>query len=769
MVRAEGIIMNINETGPAARPIVVVSNRLPVDRVTNSDGSVSWKTSPGGLVTAMQPVVRELDCVWIGWPGNVGERLEPFEAEGISLRPVTLDEDDFEMYYEGFSNDTIWPLYHDVISHPGYHREWWDRYEDVNRRFAQACANAAEEEATVWVHDYQLQLVPKMLREMRPDLTIAFFMHIPFPAHGLFGQLPWRREVLEGLLGADVVGFQRVADAANFRSAVRRFVGAPSNGNRIMLQARGSHLARQVLAQEFPISIDYQAFSDLAASPNVQKRAQEIRKELGADRIILGVDRLDYTKGIHHRLKAFRELLDDRKMRPGEVTMVQVASPSRERVEAYQRLRDDIEITVSRINGDYGSMAHTPVVYFHRGFPREEMAALYVAADVLAVTSLRDGMNLVAKEYVACRGDERGVLVLSEFAGAADELRRAIQINPHDINGLKSAFLAALAMPEKEQQQRMRAMRKVVWHADVSHWAESFLRAVEAMEGSRKILEEQGSGTVSHQGPLFLPTGIDAALRRLANEPNLLVAVDFDGTIAPIVASPDDARVLPRAEEALSVLQESRGATVALISGRSSDNLAATGVAIAGRAISGSHGVELKMPGDDEPLANPLSDTEHSLLSEVGVELTALTQSVSGARLEQKPFGYAVHAREVSDPQNAKRLLEAAEALGHRDGVRGRKGKLVYELSVRGSNKGDALERIRRKLPKGPAVYIGDDLTDEDALATLGAGDLGVHVGRGKTAADFTVSDVWEATEVLVRLAQLRTGHIIGSSKQRSS
>ena len=514
---------------------VVVSNRLPVDRVTLPDGTVTWKTSPGGLVTAMEPVVRELACVWIGWPGNTDETLEPFEAEGMSLRPISLDAVDFERYYEGFSNDTIWPLYHDVISQPGFHREWWDQYEDVNRRFAAAAAEAAAEGATVWVHDYQLQLVPRMLRELRPDLTIAFFLHIPFPAHGLFGQLPWRREVLEGLLGADVVGFQRVADAANFRSAVRRFVGAPSNGNMVMLKSRGNRLARQVLAQEFPISIDTKFFGELAASPEVQARAKQIREELGNPKqIILGVDRLDYTKGIRHRLKAVSELLQDGKIQPGEVTLVQVASPSRERVDAYQRLRNEIEITVSRINGDFGTIKHSPVVYLHKGFPREEMAALYVAADVLAVTSLRDGMNLVAKEYVACRADEQGVLVLSEFAGASDELRRAVLVNPHDINGMKSAFLAALNMSEAEQRQRMRAMRKVVNHADVKRWSDSFLRAVKTQETSRKILEEQREDSIEHDGPVFLPTGVDAALRRLADESELLVACDFDGRSHPL-------------------------------------------------------------------------------------------------------------------------------------------------------------------------------------------------------------------------------------------
>ena len=742
------------------QPFVVVSNRLPVDRVVDAEGNVAWTTSPGGLVTAMEPVVRSLDCVWIGWPGSINETLEPFRAAGFPLHPLTLDEDDVALYYEGFSNDTIWPLYHDVISQPGFHREWWDRYETVNRRFAGAAAEAAAPGATVWVHDYQLQLVPKLLRELRPDLTIAFFLHIPFPAHGLFGQLPWRKEVLEGVLGADVVGFQRVADAANFRSAVRRFVGAPSNGNRIILPARDGGTSREVLAQEFPISIDVQQFADLAARPEVQRRAREIREELGnPERIILGVDRLDYTKGIRHRLKAFRELLADGKVSATQVTMVQVASPSRERVEAYRTLRDQIEVTVSRINGDYGTIRHQPVVYLHKGFPREEMAALYLAADVLAVTALRDGMNLVAKEYVACRSDEQGVLVLSEFAGAADELRRAVLVNPHDINGLKSSLLAALSMPESEQRQRMRAMRRVVHRNDVRQWSQNFLRAVEATASLRTGRQRDGRGG---GGPIFLTTGIDAALRRLANEPNLLIACDFDGTLSPIVARPEDARVLPRAEAALNVLQQASGVTVALVSGRSTESLAATGIRTEGRAISGSHGGELSLPGQAAATADPLTEEEAELLTRLRSDLSALAAEYPGAMLESKPFGFAMHARGVADAASATRLLQAVRALGEQPGVHTREGKRVQELSVRSVTKGDAVTTLRERLGDPVVLYLGDDVTDEDAFRALKSGDLGIHVGRGTTAADFTVGDVHEVSALLARLVQLRTGTVIG-------
>ena len=460
---------------------VVVSNRLPVDRVVAEDGSASWKQSPGGLVTALEPVMRGTDGAWVGWIGKPDETLAPFTHDGMRLVPVPLSAVDVEEFYEGFSNDTIWPLYHDVIVPATYHRDWWDRYVEVNQRFADAAAAVAAEGATVWVQDYQLQLVPRMLRAQRPDLLIGFFNHIPFPAYGLFSQLPWRTQIIEGLLGADVIGFQRVSDAGNFSRAVRRLLGHTTRSPYIAVPATEDAPARRVIARAFPISIDAQGFEDLARSEAVQARAKQIREELGNPRtVMLGVDRLDYTKGIGHRLKAFGELLEDGRLRVEDVTLVQVASPSRERVETYRQLRDEIELTVGRINGDFGTIGHQAVNYLHHGFPREEMAALYLAADVMLVTALRDGMNLVAKEYVAARFDEDGVLVLSEFAGAADELKGSLRINPHDIDGLKDSIMEAVEMARGERGKRMRAMRKKVRENDVVRWSREFLDTLDA-------------------------------------------------------------------------------------------------------------------------------------------------------------------------------------------------------------------------------------------------------------------------------------------------
>ncbi|HEY3438501.1 MAG TPA: trehalose-6-phosphate synthase [Actinotalea sp.] len=486
--------------------LVVVANRLPVDLTTADDGSTSWQRSPGGLVSALEPLMRENDGAWVGWSGSPDVEAEPFDADGMHLVPLTLTQDEVADYYEGFANDTLWPLSHDVISPPEFHRHWWDAYRRVNRRFAEAAAGLAAKGGVVWVHDYQLQLVPALLRELRPDVRIGYFHHVPFPPLEIFAQLPWRRQVVEGLLGADLIGFQRAGDASNFTRVVRRLTDLTTRGQLIAVPLTApvgaaaeaekkahrhattggahdhGHGERVVRAAPFPISIDSAGFDSMARSDAVRERARQIRADLGnPDLMLLGVDRLDYTKGIRHRIKAYGELLNEGRLTVPEVTFVQVASPSRENVEAYQLLRDEVEGLVGRINGEHASIGTAAIHYLHHSYPPEEMAALYLAADVMLVTALRDGMNLVAKEFVAACTDGRGVLVLSEFTGAADELAGALLINPHDIDGMKDAIVRATTMEHREMRARMRRLRRRVLDDDVTKWSHHFLDALQAM------------------------------------------------------------------------------------------------------------------------------------------------------------------------------------------------------------------------------------------------------------------------------------------------
>jgi trehalose 6-phosphate synthase len=477
---------NSRSEGPRDSDFVVVANRLPVDLERLPDGTTTWKRSPGGLVTALEPLLRKRRGAWVGWPGvpesDVDVQDEPIVQDELRLHPVRLSSEDVAEYYEGFSNATLWPLYHDVIVKPIYHREWWDRYVDVNRRFAESASRAAADGGTVWVQDYQLQLVPKMLRTMRPDLTIGFFLHIPFPPVELFMQLPWRSEIVEGLLGADLVGFHLAGGAQNFLYLSRQLVGADTSRGTVGVRSRFGEVqfeSRTVRVGAFPISIDSGALDQTARDRDIRRRAREIRAELGNPRkILLGVDRLDYTKGIDVRLKAFSELLAEGRAKRDDTVLIQLATPSRERVESYQILRNEIEREVGHINGEYAEVGHAVVHYLHRPVPRNELIAFFVASDVMLVTPLRDGMNLVAKEYVACRSDLGGALVLSEFTGAAAELRQAYLVNPHDLEGVKDAVEAALNQTDEEGRRRMRALRRQVLVHDVDRWARSFLDAL---------------------------------------------------------------------------------------------------------------------------------------------------------------------------------------------------------------------------------------------------------------------------------------------------
>ena len=461
---------------------VVVANRLPVDLEKLPDGSTRWKRSPGGLVTALEPILRSNNGAWVGWPGVPDTEVEPIVEDGLDLYPVPLSSVEVADYYEGFSNASLWPLYHDVIVKPVYDRKWWSSYVEVNRRFAEATAKVAADGATVWIQDYQLQLVPKMLRMLRPDLTIGFFLHIPFPPVELFMQMPWRTEIVEGLLGADLIGFHLPGGAQNFLYLARRLAGQPTSRGTVGVRSKLGVVQvgfRTVRVGAFPISIDSAQLDEMSRRHDIRARAQQIREELGnPDRIMLGVDRLDYTKGIDVRLNALLELLEEDRVDPAKTVMVQLATPSRERVDSYVQMRGDIERQVGRINGEYGQVGHPVVHYLHRPVPRDELIAFFVAADVMLVTPLRDGMNLVAKEYVACRSDLGGALLLSEFTGAAAELRQAYLCNPHDLDSVKDAMVAALEQDGETGRRHMRALRRQVLTHDVDRWARSFLGAL---------------------------------------------------------------------------------------------------------------------------------------------------------------------------------------------------------------------------------------------------------------------------------------------------
>lgn len=452
--------------------LIVVSNREPYQPV-RSEGGVEWKPSVGGLTAALIPVLERQGGTWIAWgeqePGIREVRL-PVEDPKFRLERLRLSEAEVNHFYYGFSNRALWPMSHYFLERTRYLKRYWDAYQKVNRRFAEAVVRNYREGDLIWVHDYQLTLVPALVREKIPHARIGFFWHIPWPSSEVFRTLPWDQQVLEGILGADLVGVHTEKYARHFRSCCRIVLGLPNDGPSVR------YGGREVRVEAHPIGLEVEAFAELAASAEVREMAEQIRQVMGA-RILLGVDRLDYTKGIPARLEAFEAYLRSHPEAHGLVSLVQIAVPSREQVDSYRQLRERVELLVGRINGTFAQPGWTPVHYLSRGFDRAELAAYYLAAEVMLVTPLRDGLNLVAKEFAAV--SERGVLILSEFAGAADELPEALLVNPYDPEELAREIHRALTMPEEERRNRLEAMRERLWACDLNCWTEDFLRSLE--------------------------------------------------------------------------------------------------------------------------------------------------------------------------------------------------------------------------------------------------------------------------------------------------
>lgn len=475
--------------------LIVVSNRLPIS-FKQEKGQLKAEPSSGGLVSALVPILKEHGGTWVGSPGIAGlgddggnnrlndeagiqRLLDESHDHAYRYLPVHLTEEEQTNFYEGFSNEIVWPLFHDLQSRCRFLPRYWDFYQRVNKKFAEASLRAAKVDDIIWIQDYQLMQVARTLRKQRPKAKLVFFMHIPFPAPDIFEKLPWRQQILEGLLHHDLVGLQTLRDERNFIACIRSFlpgVKVERQGDMRLVHSEGS----RTRVQAFPISIDFKQFSDAAQKKEVVERAAKIREELRDVHVALGVDRLDYTKGIPERLRAFAALLRDYPNLRGKVTLFQIVVPSRETIVGYQNLMAEIERSVTHINGEFGGTGWMPVHYLHRSIPRDELIALYRAASTALITPLKDGMNLVAKEYCASRSDNDGVLILSEFAGAAPQLKSgAILVNPYDEIGVGSALNRAIHMTRSERRTRMSRLRAGIRRHDILHWRDDFFSAMD--------------------------------------------------------------------------------------------------------------------------------------------------------------------------------------------------------------------------------------------------------------------------------------------------
>jgi len=454
--------------------LIIVSNRLPVT-LECVNGRIDARPSSGGLVSALLPAFRESGGCWIGWPGTgfddvIASALRGCCAPVYSLEPVFLDEREVRCFYHGWSNEIIWPLFHDLQSNCNFDPDYWAAYREATEKFADAVERIAAPRDFVWVHDYHLMMLAGALHSRGVRARLAYFHHIPFPSPDIFEKLPWRTDILGGLLKFHFLGFQTTRDRANFAACVSRcFPDAQVEqfGERLLVRASGSCASAGV----YPVSVDYQALASDAANPEVERSAAAIRQSLRGRKMLFGLDRLDYTKGLLQRIAGFRTLLRREPSLKGMVSLLQVVVPSRELIPRYRELSASVERLISEVNGEFGIAGWTPVEYWRRCVPMSELLALYRAADVAFLTPLRDGMNLVAKEFCAARVDEVGVLVLSEFAGAAEELKRAaLLVNPYDVEGMAGALLRALQMDLREQRVRMRMLRQAVQAADVFEW-----------------------------------------------------------------------------------------------------------------------------------------------------------------------------------------------------------------------------------------------------------------------------------------------------------
>ena len=712
--------------------LLIVSNRLPVTARLES-GDVKLMRAEGGLATGLAPWHERSGGLWLGWPGDV-TRFTPAQKTALDLAlesrgiaAVHLSKEQIDRYYHRFSNGVLWPLFHYLVDRVPVDTLGWEAYREANETFADRVVQFYRPGDLVWVHDYQLMLLPAMLRARLPDARIGFFLHIPFPSSEMFRILPWRREVLRGLLGADLIGFHTFAYLRHFLASLLHIDGVEANVDRV----RVDH--RDVAVEVFPMGVDAAAFADVARDPETVAAAEAIRRDAGGRRVLLGVDRLDYTKGIPRRLLALERLFEREPSLRDEVRYVQVAVPSRGLVDSYQTFRRQVEEAVGRINGSCATLRSTPIHYMHRSVSMKELVSLYCAADVMLVTPLRDGMNLVAKEFVASRIDDDGVLVLSEFAGAAAELADAVVVNPYDVENVAEAIRVALAMPADERRQRMQRLRTRVAEFDVHAWAGAFLGKLRAPGPAHVV-------TSAAHAPL--ETALDAA----AAAPQLHLLLDYDGTLVPIADAPELAAPDVELLDLLTALAECPELHLQLVSGRPREWLD-DWFGHLPIALWAEHGFWHR-PATGAPweAAAPIAS---AWMARVQPILEQFTASTPGSRIEKKTASLAWHYRLADAEFGARQAHELRMLLG--DALSNQplevlEGKKVIEVRLRGVSKAAVAHRIGFAEADG-IIAVGDDRTDEDLFAALPARAVTVAVGSAPTGAKYRV-----ASHVVVRI-----------------
>jgi trehalose 6-phosphate synthase/phosphatase len=725
--------------------LLIISNRLPIN-VTKVDGKLAFTPSNGGLATAMSSLGGTVpNQLWIGWPGIATEELTPADQATITttLReqgcyPVFLNKEQIKNFYEGYANNTIWPLFHYFQSIALYNDEYWTAYKEVNQIFKKAVLKHADEHTSIWIHDYHLMLLPNLLRARLPKNSIGFFMHIPFPSFEIFRLLPNRREILEGLLGADLVGFHVYDYARHFLSSVLRLFGYEQHHGSIAVDGR------VVKVDAFPIGIDYRKFKTMLKDPGVQREIKLLDDYYNGYKIILSMDRLDYSKGILSRLEAFELFLKENPKYLKKVVLVMVAVPSRTEVEAYKALREDIESMISHINGAYATVDWTPISYQFRNLPFEQILALHAKADIALVTPLRDGMNLVAKEFIAAKQKRTGVLILSEMAGAIDELPEALDINPNDKRSVARAIKQALQMSKKEQQRRLTSMQRRLSGYSVQRWAADF---IDQLELTKRAQAKRNKKVLTGERQQQLVQGFRSAQKRL-------LYLDYDGTLHDFVESPNLRRALPSRKllGLLKMLTDIPNTTVCIVSGRPKEALDAWFSQLPVSLVA-EHGAWTKENGTWERSKAEFQVHKRRLLP----LLEHFAERTPGAAIEEKTSSFVWHYRnvptELAYVRNLSLRHELSQLLAGTN-MEVFAGSKILEIKPRMIHKGRVVRDFLIAHPADFVMAIGDDHTDEDMFEALPDSVSTIKVGLGETRARYQVASVEKAHGLLRALAE---------------
>jgi trehalose 6-phosphate synthase/phosphatase len=719
---------------------IIVSNRLPV-RIIQEDNSFYYIPSEGGLATGLSSIYKQGDNLWVGWPGESVKKEEDKEQIRADLRkenmtPVFLSKKLIQNFYEGFSNDTIWPVFHYFLQFANFDHKLFDAYVEANKKFCDAVLDVASEDDTIWIHDYQLLLLPQMVRKKLPHVGIGFFQHIPFPSYEVFRMIPWRKKILRGMLGADLVGFHTYDDMRHFLSSVSRLAGIPNSRGRIVAANR------IIEVDSFPMGIDYQKYALSAASPKTIDKEIQFRSSLGNQKLIVSIDRLDYSKGLPKRLEAFEQFLIQYPEFQEKVSLIMVVVPSRDNVPQYRELKETVDLLVGRINGRLAKLNWMPIHYFYRSFELESISAFYRMAHVAMVTPMRDGMNLVCKEFIASKLDKTGVLVLSEMAGASKELSDAILINPNNSEQMIEAIHQALTMPEEEQIVHISLMQETLKRYNIHHWVKMFMNRLE------HILEEQKSMATKNldsRMALQITGNYEKAKERM-------LFLDYDGTLSPFHPDPQFAKPDANLLNLLKKLTANGKNRVIIISGRDRATLQKW-LGHLDIDIIAEHGVWLREKSADWETITKLHSEWKEQFRPV---MDTYVNRTPGSFIEEKDHSLVWHFRKVETglgELRSRELTSHLKYLSNGKNLQVLEGDMVVEVKNAYVNKGNAAKKWLDTYAHDFVIAIGDDWTDEDTFKAMPESAITVKVGNTSSAAKYNLPSVKEVRAFLKTLS----------------